>query len=76
MERKKYLELCQKVSMFVAINRKIPQEMLVKFDCATYCPKGYEITFEKGYQRNRAILKDLKANSLIYAKLERVESNA
>lgn len=73
MDRSEYLKLCQKVSMFTALNHTIPPYLLVKYENIVFQPKGYEITFDKGKQRNTAILSDLKANSIIYAKLERVE---
>lgn len=73
MDRTEYLKLCQQVSMFTATHREIPPEMLVKYKEAAYYPNGYEMTFSKGKTQHTAILHDLKANTIYYVDLERVE---
>lgn len=73
MDRTEYLKLCQKVSMFTALKREIPSEMLVKHAEIVYYPYGYEMTFEKGKTQHKAILHSLKANAITYVNLERVE---
>ena len=66
MERKQYLELCQKYA--VGYNVK------VKFNNFDYRPYRYELGFEiSGKAINTAILKDLKANSWLYCRLEDVK---
>ena len=75
MDRTEYLQLCQKVSMYVSSKREMPSELLVKYGEIVYYPHGYEMTFDKGIVQNKAILHDLKANSITYAKLERVMKN-
>lgn len=75
MDRNEYLKLCQKVSMYTIKSMQIPSNLLVKCENIAYCPYGYEMTFDKGKTRNTAILKDLKANAMIYADLERIERN-
>lgn len=68
MNRKEYLELCQKHSI-------IPTENItVNFDGISYYPVGYKITFDnKGNPLHTAILHDLKANSITSADLGKVE---
>lgn len=73
MERKEYLHLCQKASAYVGTDYDLPAEVLMEFEGIVYYPHGYELTFEKGVPKHTAILHDLRANSLTYAKLERVE---
>lgn len=73
MDRNEYLKLCQKVSMYTIKSTQIPSNLLVKCENIAYCPYGYEMTFDKGKTQNTAILKSLKANSVIYADLERIE---
>lgn len=75
MDRNDYLKLCQKVSMYTSKSMQIPSDLLVKHDNIAYYPYGYQMTFDKGKTRNAAILRDLKANSVIYANLERIENN-
>lgn len=75
MDRNDYLKLCQKVSMYTSKSMQIPSNLLVKHDNIAYLPYGYEMTFDKGKTRNTAILRDLRANSVIYADLERIENN-
>lgn len=68
MERKKYLQLCQK-------NAISPKSVKVLYDGLEYFPEAYQMDFnEKGETQNTAILKDIKANSsLIYVNLKKVE---
>ena len=75
MDRTEYLRMCQQVSMFTDTHRQIPSEMCVKYADNVFLPHGYEMTFKKGKTQHRAILKDLKANAIIYADLERIEKN-
>lgn len=75
MDRNEYLKLCKKASMYTSKLTQIPSNLLVKHAEIVYCPYGYEMTFDKGITRNTAILKDLKANAMIYADLERIEKN-
>lgn len=76
MDRNDYLKLCQKVSMYTSKSMQIPSDLLVKHDNIAYLPYGYKMTFDEGKTLNTAILKDLKANAIIYANLERVKQNA
>lgn len=67
MERKPYLELCQKY----ATNKK---SGLVLYDGSRYYARAYMLHFdETGNALHTAVLMDTKANAEIYCKLERVE---
>ena len=66
MERKRYLELCQKYA--------VGEDISVKLKDTEYHPYRYELGFDdKGNSIHTAILKDLKANSLLYCGLEDVK---
>lgn len=66
MERKRYLELCQKYA--------VREDIMVKYKDTQYRPYRYELGFDgSGKSIHTAILKDLKANSLLYCRLEDVK---
>jgi hypothetical protein len=66
MERKRYLELCQKYA--------IGCDVRVLYKDTEYHPYRYELGFDnKGNSIHTAILKDLKANSLLYCELENIK---
>lgn len=66
MERKQYLELCQKYA--------VGGNIRVKHKDTEYHPYRYELGFDdKGNSIHTAILKDIKANSVIYVMLENVK---
>lgn len=66
MDRKLYLELCQKYA--------VSGDIMVKYKDTEYHPYRYELGFDdKGKSIHTAILKDLKANSLIYCRLKDVK---
>ena len=66
MERKQYLELCQKYAVGCDIR--------VKYKDTLYRPYRYELGFDSnGKSIHTAILKDLKANSVSYVALEEVK---
>lgn len=66
MERKQYLELCQK--------HAVGCDVKVLYKDIKYHPCRYELGFDSsGNSTHTAILKDLKANSLIYCRLEDVK---
>lgn len=78
MDRKLYLELCQKVSVLkngiCGIKENVPDELTVVYNDIKYYPVAYELSFDdKGNVRHTAILHDLKANSITNADLERVQ---
>ena len=66
MERKRYLELCQKYA--------VGEDIRVKLKDTEYHPYRYELGFDdKGNSIHTAILKDLKANSVVYTMLESIK---
>ena len=66
MERKLYLELCQR--------QAIKGGVLVEYEGVAYHPYSYELKFQSdGKIKNTAILKDQKANCLVYCRLEDVK---
>ena len=68
MERKQYLELCQKYA--------VGEDIRVKYKDSEYHPYRYELGFDNnGKSIHTAILKDLKANSLLYCSLEEVKES-
>ena len=71
MERNEFLLMCQRVSALEF--KSVPMCDRVKFDGVVYFPCGYEMAFNKGVPQHTAILRDLNANTIIYANLERVE---
>ena len=65
MERKLYLELCQR--------QAIKGGVLVEYDTISYQPYAYELKFQQdGKIKHTAILKEQKANGLVYCRLEDV----
>lgn len=68
MERKEYLQRCQRY----AVN----QSGVVVFKDIKYYPVAYELSFnDKGEAVHRAILKDIKTNSLIYCRLDDIKES-
>ena len=66
MERKLYLELCQRQAIKVGV--------LVEYDGVAYQPYAYELTFRPdGKIKHTEILKDPTANCLVYCRLEDVK---
>ena len=66
MERKRYLELCQKYVVGCDIR--------VLYKDTEYHPYRYELGFDgSGKSIHTAILKDIKANSVVYAALENIK---
>ena len=77
MDRKLYLELCQKVSVLkngiCGIKENVPNEFIVFYNGIKYYPVAYELSFDdKGNARHTAILHDLHTNSITNANLEKV----
>lgn len=68
MERKRYLELCQKYA--------VGCDVRVKYKDTLYRPYRYELGFDdKGNSIHTAILKDVNANSVLHTKLEKVKES-
>ena len=69
MDRKHYLELCQR-------NAVQPNSVVVWFDGIGYYPIEYRLGFDsEGKSVHRAVLHDMKANSIINCSLEGVKEN-
>ena len=69
MERKRYLELCQR-------NAVQPKSVVVWLDGIGYYPIEYRLGFDKdGKSVHRAVLQDMKANSVMNCPLEEVKEN-
>lgn len=69
MERKRYLELCQR-------NAVQPKSVVVWLDGIGYYPIEYRLGFDKeGKSVHSAVLHDLKANSIINCPLEGVKES-
>lgn len=76
MDRLKFLNICQKVSLLkngiCGTKENVPDELKVVFNGIVYYPIAYELSFDKGNTVHKAILHDLKSNSIMHVKLERV----
>ena len=76
MNRKIYLELCQKVSVLkngiCGVKENVPNELKVIYNGIAYYPVSYELSFDNGQPVHMAILHDLKANSIMNADLGKV----
>jgi hypothetical protein len=71
MDLKEYGRRCRLCS---AISEEFcPEHLKVKHDGITYMPVGYEVVFIKGKSRISAKLKDINANSVVYADIEKVQ---
>lgn len=69
VERKRYLELCQKNSVY-------EKSVLVLHDGTEYYPQKIQVWFDKkGKTKNTAILLDKKSNSVVHCRVEEVFEN-
>ena len=79
MDRKEFLQICQRVSVLpettMHIKTAIPPELTVLYEGIQFYPIGYEMTFKQGISQHTAILHDTKAHSIMKVDLERVEKN-
>lgn len=78
MERKEFFELAQKVTVYTKQFRDLSKPLLtdciVKYGGIGYYPQSLQVGYDKhGNVENVALLHDLKANSITYVRLERVE---
>ena len=76
IERKIYLEMCQKVSVLpggvFGIKQNVPDDLKVVHNGIAYYPISYKLSFDNGRPRHTAILHDLKADCIMNADLEAV----
>lgn len=68
MDRTEYLNLCKKVSVLP----NIPDDCQVEYEGVTYYPQAYQLSFIKGTTVHTAILHGLKAKSVMYCPLDKV----
>ena len=77
MDGKEFLQICQRVSVLpettMHIKKAIPPELTVLYEGIQFYPVGYEMTFKQGISQHTAILHDMKAHSVSYVDLSRVE---
>ena len=78
MDRKVYLELCQKCAVLekgaLGIATSVPDDLKVVHGGIAYYPKAYCLDFdEHGTPEHFAVVHDLKAHSVIYAPLDSIE---
>ena len=77
MDRKEFLQICQKVSVLpettMHIKTAIPPELTILYEEIQFYPVGYEMTYKQGISQHTAILHDMKSNNIIKVKLERVK---
>lgn len=78
MERKEYLDRCQRCSVLprglFGIIENCPDGLKVTYNEIPYYPQAYELRFSReGKPQHLAVLHDLTANSVIYAELEKVK---
>lgn len=77
MDRKEFLQICQRVSVLpettMHIKTAIPPELTVLYEGIQFYPVGYQMTFEQGISQHTAMLHDMKAHSVCYVDLSRVE---
>ena len=77
MDRTKFLELTRRVSMKSAMYRhpEFSDSEMVAYSGAKYLPIAYKLSFMgDGSVRHTAVLRDIKADSVIEARLDKVES--
>lgn len=75
MERTKFLELTRRVSMKSAMYRhpEFDDSEMVTYSGAKYLPIAYKLSFMgDGSVRHTAVLKDIKADSVVEARLDQV----
>ena len=76
IERKEYLEMCQKVSVLpsgvLGIKQNVPDDLKVIHSGIAYYPISYKLSFDNGRPTHTAILHDLRANSIMNADLESI----
>ena len=77
MDRTEFLKMCQKCSVLKSevcgIKENVPDDLKVIYNGIIYYPIAYELSFKNGETQHTAILHDLKANSVTYAELSKVD---
>ena len=77
IDRKTYLEMCQKVSVLergvLGTKKDVPRELLVSYNKIEFYPEKYLLSFEKGQAIHTAVLHGINANYVVNVPLEMVE---
>lgn len=76
MERKEFLELCQRVSVLpdsVIGKQRIPLKLQVEYNGAKYYPLKYVLWFKDGKPQHSAVLHDIKSKSTVTCPINKVE---
>lgn len=78
MDRKQFLELCQKCSVLpdgtLRVKQNVPDDCKVIFDGIVFYPVAYKISFSNdGKPQHIAIIHDLKANSVVECDLNKIK---
>ncbi len=79
MERKTYLDICQKVSVLPqgigGIKQSVPEELCVWYRGVKFYPYAYMLAFDEvaGEPIHIAVLHDMDVNSIRHVALEKVE---
>ena len=73
IDRRTYLEMCQKVAVLREGGNAIPNDLLLKYNDAVYFPIAYKLWFdENGFPKHTALLHELYSNSSTHALLDDV----
>ena len=78
MDRTEFFEMAQKVSVYTNrcrdLSKPLLEDCVVQYKKIKYYPQFIQVGYdEQGKTMNIAILHDLKANSVTYADLERID---
>lgn len=78
MNRSEYLSLCRDAAIEAGKSKSItpdwPESVLVEYRGDRYAPKAYELKFDaSGQAVHIAVLRDVKANSVLTARLDKVK---
>lgn len=78
MDRTEFFEMAQKVSVYTNrcrdLSKPLLEDCVVQYKEIKYYPQFIQVGYdEQGKVMNIAILHDLKANSVTYADLERID---
>lgn len=78
MDRKLFLELCQKCAVLpdgvMKIKQNIPDDYIVIFENILYYPVSYKISFDNfGMPQHIAVLHSMKANGIVECDLNKIK---
>lgn len=77
IDRKEFLQICQRVSVLpettMRIKTEIPPELTVLYEGIQFYPIAYEMSFKQGILQHTAILHDMKAHNIAKVDLRKVK---